>query len=116
MINRFHPQTSSMIDSIYISPVPENNLNMTWSDVNSSKLSPEQRYVSGGEGRTRTQPKTVAREPILDLVIFKRRVHSLIFHNHFNSDDLKTTVVGLKLEERELHSINWICKIKSNRS
>jgi len=31
-------------------------------------------------------------------------------------DDLKTTVVGLKLEERELHSINWICKIKSNRS
>ena len=75
---------------------------MTWSDVNSSKLSPEQRYVSGGEGRTRTQTKTVAREPILDLVMFKRRVLSSIFHHNFYSDDLKTTVEKLKREEREL--------------
>ena len=66
---------------------------------NCSEQPPE---ISGGEGRTRTQPKTVAREPILDLVMFWRRVVSSIFLDNFSSDDLKQTVEREKKERREL--------------
>ena len=48
------------------------------------------------------QPKTVAREPILDLVMFKRRVLSSIFHDNLYSDDLKQTVDKERREKKEL--------------
>ena len=52
------------------------------------------------------QPKTVAREPILDLVMFKRRVLSSIFLHNFYSGNLKKEVEKMNERKRELqHSL-----------
>ena len=48
------------------------------------------------------QPKTVAREPILDLVMFKRRVLSSIFLHNFYSGELKKKVEEMNKVKREL--------------